>query len=318
MIDSVFLQNLETLDEVALVKTAGNPYLLETSGLDWGSVDAIHNKYSNLTGVGNIITSTKIDERIVTITGRVCSPHTIKEIMDVYGVYTVSEIAAKRLEEINAAKAHLSQIVNPLNVLRLRCGDYYIDGKAKTSLLFSKEWRENNEIYCKFTFQLECTDPMFHYKSIIETPISGVRGGFHFPLSIPSPNGMHFGNVISYQLISVVNNGDVTIGGIIHIKATGNVENPEIISVYSQKSLKLVKTLVEGEVVVIDTDKRTITGHLANQPSESYMRYFDFDSDWIMFEAGSNLIGYSADNESYKYVEIMIENNPSYYSIGEQ
>lgn len=318
MVDNIRVLNLKTETELTMGKSRGYAYLLETDGINWNAVDAVHNSFVNLTGMGDIVTSSKLKIRTISITGRVSSIYTNKEIARRYDVSGVDEIAAKKLEEIEGYKKILSQTINPLHDIRILSNDYYIDGKPKSSVNFSPNWKENNEIYCKFTFSLECHDPLFHSSTSEATQLSGTFGGFHFPLIIPSSTGIHFGIRRSYQLVNVTNDGDTAYGGIIFLKATGTVNNPTITNVWTQEFIKIQKTLQSGEVVKIDTVNRKILGAADGTNFSNYFAYWDFDNTWFQFDIGDTLFGFSTDDSSYKNLNLWIEINKSYYSMEEQ
>ena len=318
MIDEFTLKNLSTSVSVLMSKKAGNSFMLETDGIDWGNAEATHSTHTNLIRTGDIITSTKINPRPFSVTGRVCCPHTVKEIQQLYGVATAAEVQEKRLKEINASKKILSQLVNPMDVLRVTCGSFILEGKPNGSVEFSKMWKENNEIYCKFTFSLHCEKPMFRYKAADIRPLRGIYNGFHFPLAIPKPNGMHFGRVTQYQLLAVKNAGDTTIGGVICIKATGTVENPSFTNVETQESITIGKTLEAGEVIRIDTTNRDITGSVDGENFTNYFAYWGFNNTWLQFPVGTTLFGYSADDETYLSMNVWIEMNEEFYSMEDQ
>lgn len=318
MIDNIRVLNLTTGVELAMGKTRGFAYLLETDGINWNDVKATHNSFVNLTGVGNTITSSKLESRTVSITGRVSSIFTNKEIAQRYDISGAAEIAAKKLEEIEEYKKYLSQTINPLHFIQIISNDYYIQGKPQSSVTFSPSWKENNEIYCKFTFSVECNDPLFHSKTSEATQLSGTFGGFHFPVVIPSPNGMHFGIRRSYQLVNVTNDGDTALGGIIFLKATGTVNNPTLTNVWTQEFIKIHKTLQEGEVIEIDTVNRKIVGATDGTNFTNYFAYWDFDNTWFQFDIGDTLFGFSTPDSSYKSLNLWIEINKSYYSMEEQ
>ena len=318
MIDAVKLKNLSTGSEIELTKSMDSAYLLETDGIDWGSAGATHSSYTNLTSVGNIITATKINSRTISFTGRICSKHTNREIAELYHISKRSEIAEMKLSEIEASKKVLSQLVNPIDYIRVTAGDFFIDGKADSSVVFSKNWKENNEVYCKFTFSITCEAPLFKYALAQITPLRGTYGGFHFPLTIPKNRGMHFGNIIAYQLMTVENIGDVAIGGVIHIKAKGTLVNPSFTNVYTQESIQIHKTLSEGEVIKIDTINRTVIGSTDGKNFTSYLQYWDFSNTWFQFVVGNTLFGYSADDDTQENMDIWIELNNSFYSMEDQ
>lgn len=315
MIDKITIKNMDTLKSVTMSKSFGSPYVLETDGINWGSVGATHNKVSNLTGVGHIVTSTSVKDRTVSITGRICSVRTNKQIATLYNTSDAEEIAQYKLFEIEDACAVLSKVINPFSVLRLFIGDFYLEGMPMSSLVVSDKWKENNEIYKKFTFSIECANPMFLFKNKRATALSGVMGGFHFPLGIPK-SGMYFGTIRRYQLVWVENLSDVPTGAVIYMRATGTVENPTLTSVYSQKSIQIKKTLSENELVKIDTVERKVYGSTDNgQNYEYYLDYWDWKNDWMEFPVGTSLLGFSADNETHKNLIVWVELQQSIYTL---
>lgn len=315
MIDAITLKNMDTLKSVTMTKSFGNPYILETDGIDWGTVQAAHNTVSNLTGVGHIVTSTSVKDRPVSITGRICPVHTTKQIATLYNTSDPAEIEQYKLFEIEDACAALSKIVNPFSVLRIIVGDFYLEGMPTASLKISSQWKENNEIYKKFTFSLECANPMFLFKNKRNVTLSGVTGGFHFPLGIPK-TGMHFGTIQKYQLVLIENLSDVPTGAIIYMRAEGSVVNPTLTDVYSQKSIKIKKTLRRNEIIKIDTVERKVYGSTDNgQTYEYYLKYWDWDNTWMEFPVGSSLLGFSADDETYKSLVVWVELQQSIYTL---
>lgn len=317
MIDSIILKNMDTLKSVHLDKTSGSHYMLETNGISWGSAQAKHSKMTNYTGVGNIITNSTLDSRPIAITGRICPVHTTKQIATLFNTADPGKIAEYKLMEIDDGCAELSRIINPLSVLRILIGNFYIEGKPTSSLKVSEQWKENNEVYKKFTFSLECSDPMFYLKSKVNTALSGISGGFHFPLIITG-SGMHFGVVQNYQLVIIENTSDVKTGGVLYFKATGSVDNPVITNVYTQESIKIQKSLVAGETIRIDTNRRSVEGSLDGENFTSYFDYWNWDNSWIEFPVGSTLLGFSADDETYKSLLVWVELQQSIYTLEDE
>lgn len=318
MVDRIKIFNTVTEAKILMTKTAESPYLLETDGISWGEVPVQHNSYSNLTGIGEIITSSKLQPRKVAVTGRICSKHTNKEIARIYGVSTIEEIRQKKLQEIEEAKEELSKLINPLQYIRILSGEYYIEGKPNSSVTFSSTWKENNEIYCKFTFSLNCNDPLFHYSTTSNNQLLGISGGFHFPVRIPKPNGMKYGVRKIHQLVNVNNDGDIALGGVIYFKATGTVQSPVIRNVQTQEAIMINKTLQEGEVVKIDTINRKVLGAVDGENFVNYFQYWVFSNTWFQFGVGDTLFGLSAENETYKSLTVWVELNKSFYSMENQ
>ena len=317
MIDEITIVNEDTSSSLLFNKIFGNPYIL--SKVDWGATTAEHTKYDNLTGAGVDIINTSLKERTVAVTGYVCCTHTIKEIMRIYSVETMDKVVARKLEEIEASKKAINELINPLSMLKILAGDYYIEGKPLASVKWSPDDKDNNEVLAKFTFSIDCPNPMFKQAKQVSTVLSGTEGMFHFPLVIKKNKGIQMGKKSQYQLIVLQNKSDVEIGGTITLKALAGVINPKITNVYTQEKMLINKTLVPNEIIKIDTINRTIKGSVDNGATYSgYFKYWDFENDWMTFEAGNSLIGFSADGDTYKSLQVSISIEQEFYSVKEQ
>jgi len=127
------------------------------------------------------------------------------------------------------------------------------------------------------------------------------------------------GKKSQYQLIVLQNKSDVPIGGVITFKALAGVVNPKVTNVYTQDKILLNKTLSAGEIVKVDTINRTVLGSLDNGATYSnYFKYWDFQNNWIRFVAGNSLIGFSADGDTYKSLQLSIAIEQEFYSVKEQ
>lgn len=319
MIDEITIKNQTTQDEIVISKTPRNTYMLETDGIDWGTASGNHSTYTNLIGVGNIITSTKIDTREVSVTGVVCSSRTNKQIAEYYGVSTVEDIAQKKLLEIERAKKHLSQILNPMDFIQISVLGYYIQGKPTGSVEFASTWAENNEVLCRFTFSLYCNDPMFYFNTSRTEALNGLIGGYHFPIAIPKPNGMHFGVLLPYLSTEIENTGDNSVGAVFYIEADGDVSEVTFTNVETQEFMRVEKNLTAGQILRIDTKNRRVEFSADKGTTyESILSAWDFNSTWLQFPVGATAINYSTTDKSYRNARIWVELAEAYYSIGAQ
>ena len=158
------------------------------------------------------------------------------------------------------------------------------------------------------------------FKKITQTitTISGDSGMFFFPFII-KPIGYVFGVRNNYLVLEVDNEGDVEIGGKVTITALGEIVNPVITNMENGQQMKINKTMVEGEVIVINTNDgkdRGIWGYI-NLTRSSYLHYWDFDNDWIKFSPGLSLIGYGCDNQAETKMDVKIEINPARFGLEE-
>lgn len=315
MIESIKVKNLTSNDSVEMGRDSSFFYTINDDGLDWGTVNASHSQYQGQGMVGKIITYTAIDTRNPSITGKIWSG--ISGVEDEFLNATAKELEDARLNKIAELQVKLSKLVNPLNVIRIQAGEYFLDGKPNGSVSFSKTIAENNDIYCGFTFSLTCENPMFRQQAKLNVNLSGVTPMFHFPLTLYKNRGIVMGVKVPYRLIVIYNKSDVAVGGIIRIRAKGTVKNIIVTNVYTNERIKINKTLQAGEEIEINTDERTIYGWV-NGIRQQYYKYWDSDNEWMQFKLGGSVIGFSADDDTYKSAEVTISLNQSFYNIGGQ
>lgn len=315
MFNAFVLENQTTKQKVEFGQDRTSEYVFKEDGIDLGSVGTQQNTYSYPYQVGVSISNTTIKERQVSIKGYVYYVPTLREIESVNGENgrLLAEIITKKIE---AKKKILNSVIVPDDFIRMYIGDYYIEGKPDESIQYGKTMDENNEYFCAFLIELYCNNPMFRKIKETVSNIATSIGSFHFPLVL-KPTGIILSSRKSYQLIYAENEGNATIGGIIHIEAKGVVENLEIENVTTGEKIKINKTLQAGEKIIINTNdgnEKGITGTIG-LITENYYRYWDQDNKWMKFPQGFSLIGYSTENESEKLVDITIEMYPEKYNL---
>lgn len=315
MFTSFILENQTTKQKVEFGQSFTSEYVFRSDEIDIGSVNTDQNTYSYPYQVGVSISNTTIKTRTVSIKGYVFYVPSIAELESVDGENgrVLSEIITKKIEE---KKAVLNALVIPDDYLRMYIGDYYIEGKPDESIKYGKTQAENNEYFCAFLIEMYCSNPMFRKVQETVSNISSSNGLFHFPLVL-KPYGIPMSYRRSYQLIYAENEGNATIGGIIHIEAKSTVENLEIVNVTTGERIKINKTLTAGEKITINTNDGNDKGIFGTigLVTENYYKYWDFGNKWMKFPQGLSLIGYSTENESERYVDIKIEMYPEKYNL---
>lgn len=310
MFSKILIQNMSNNRQIELNQVGNTNYVFKNEDIDWGSADAQHNIYTYPGQVGSYISSTTVKERTVVIRGYIVYIPTEAERANSSSLLTLIE------SKLRDSKNLLSSIVNPLQYLKVTVGDYYIIGKPDSSVVFGKKIEENNEYFCKFTISLYCSDPLFYRRTNIQTVLSGSKPGFHFPLILKN-TGFVFGRRYSYSLINVVNDGDVPVGGVFIVQATGTVKNIKIENVHTGEFIKIYKTLTSGEKIIINTTdgkERSIIGEVDGE-KKNYFQYWGFEGSWLQFVVGSSLIGYSVEEGEPQNVNISFELNTKKYSL---
>lgn len=127
--------------------------------------------------------------------------------------------------------------------------DVYIDGYVDTveCLLFS-----NAEF---IQISMICPDPYFQGLLEIIDDLSKLQGAFTFPFSINYDEPISFGFYDPGYVADVVNVSDSEAGMIIRIAFYENVSSISIVNVDTNESMSLTGSFVDGDIVLIDTNK---------------------------------------------------------------
>lgn len=318
MVRKVIVKNMNTGESVVL-DCDDTTYLIDDGSINWGTVAVNHNTYEFPNQVGKNISSTNLDERDISISGYI-----IPDDFDYYGL-TFKEIWDKSLISINEKKMLLARIFNPLDVVRLSVGKYYIEGKPNASISFGDSYSTNNEVMCQFLVPLFCSEPMFKYETTILTSIAGVVPKFHFPLvfkknvSTGKEVGIIFGIVEGFKTIPVFNPGSIEIGVDFIIEALGEVINPKVINVTTGESFVIKKTMETKEKIIVRTyeGKRKVIG-VKDSKEYNYFKYWTLDNKYLKIKPGKNLFSYDADDETWNLLDVKIEMRPEYFAFPDQ
>lgn len=310
MIEHFEIKNLYT-NESMTFGFEEEDFLIDENSLSWGTVNAVINTYNFPEQIGFDISNSRLLDRQVKITGYVWAniPYIQAMKMTEKQYYQESE------KIIELKKKKLNALINPLNDCEILLKDFHLTCRPSSTISYSSNLRENNEIMCKFTIQMYCVKPLWKANKSLFYPLVTTVGLFHFPLTF-RPKGIQMGVRTNYSLIAVTNNGDVTVGAKIILKARGQVINPVVENVYTGEYMRLLHTMQENEIIEINTsdDELTITG-IIDEEQYDYVSKWDFNSDFIQFQKGFNVLGYSADDETYTNLEISMELNESLLEV---
>lgn len=254
-------------------------YILKS--VDWGTIEGTHNTYKYLNQIGVSVNSTSLGTRDIAIEGWVVAQHE---------------------RDMTQKKMGLNAFINPQEPLDLLYGDYKIQFNPDSTVKYSINYAENNEVICKFKIMGTAHDPMFVDSLENRLNFATTTAGFHFPLVI-SPElpegGVVFGSRTDSLIATVINKGSVSTGMRIVFKAKGSVRNPKLINVETQEKLLISKDLVAEEEVEINTvvGSKRVRGKIGEtSPYTNYFVYKTLDSDWLQLAVGKNLFRYDADS----------------------
>lgn len=156
---------------------------------------------------------------------------------------------------------------------------------------------------CEIVLSIYCGQPYWEDIEEVVGIIDDVISLLNFPKEGQyfTPTGRPFGVIDKSLTKDLTNEGDVSVGAIFTIAATGEVVNPQInCSTGEQEGwfMRLNLTLAEGDEVEISTVKNnkyiTINGsdHYWGEPILDYLEFNG--EDWLQLEQGSNVFNLTA------------------------
>lgn len=285
MIEQFDLVN--TITEVTLdFNMTKGPIWLES--LNVGPVQGIDQSYSNPGQDGEQISTTTLGPRDVTITAWL-----------VEGSKTLSE-----------QKEKLNRFCNPKQPLDIHVGDYKLTFIPGSSIQYSKDPKENNEVMCKFAISGVAYMPFWTSKQEIESLVSYIEPMFILPFAIP-PEGLVF-SVNQPTASTLIDNEDLPVGcRIIFTANGGTITNPGIVCAETQESMTINRSLQNGEQITVDTriGHRKIVGETGTGETYNGMKYLDPLSQWITLQTGLNTFSFFASSGS-EFLEVSIMYSP--------
>lgn len=311
MISSFELENQRSKEKISVSQSADYSFIFNDGGIDWGSIQAVHNTFTFPNQIGHTIASTKMNGRQITIQGYVHGGYNYSKVKE-YGFKEALDVA---YNEMLQNKRKLNEMINPNDFIRMIIGDYFIEGKPEQTIVYGKEEEDNNEYFCKFFISLYCANPMFRKQSKEENKLKESVALFHFPLVLKR-NGIALSSREEYLMLPVYNEGNNEVGGIITITAKDRIVNPEIERVDTGEKIIIAKTMEKNEKIVINTNngEKSIIG-IVNGVEENYFRYWGFNNSWIKFEEGTTLIGYSTESHNESMLDVSIEIYPEKFAL---
>lgn len=291
MIERITLVNTVLESKVNINKDEGE-YWLNT--VDFGQVKGTNHTFKFIDQIGETVYNTTLEPRQIQINGWV---------------------AAWTHGEVQRMKGLLNHFVNPKHLLEAHVNDKKIQFYPATSVVYSPEHEENNEVLSRFLITGYCPYPLFTDSDPRFISVSFTTPLFRFPLIIPQTTGIMMG-IRQPTLIAEINNtGDLPVGYTIEFHAKGTVVNPILTDIGSQQFIEFSKTMHSGEIIVVDTREgyRKITG-IVNGVESNYFKYRTFDSSWLTLERGLNFVRYNAE-DGVSALEVMIKFEPGYLEV---
>ena len=151
---------------------------------------------------------------------------------------------------------------------------------------------------------IRCPKPYFNDVETIIQEMSNIIALFEFPFEIEEPVEMSRIEPGEDQVIT--NGSDVPIGMMIKIYAGGTVTNPQIYNVLTGQFIKILDTMLVGDVLEINTVPGSKSAvRYRDGVKTSMIGYLATGSTWLQLLPGENAMAMFADGgDEYMYASI--------------
>ena len=158
---------------------------------------------------------------------------------------------------------------------------------------------------------LRAPDPYFEGLNEIFVELDNIISQFTLEADIPE-EGIDLGVIVDEHTATIVNNTDIDLGFIINVYANGEVKNPVIKNMTTNKKIGVEYTLNAGDLLVINTNKgnKKITLGDTNLINNIYM-----GSSFFELVRGENILVFESADGTGSNANVIIEYNDKYEAI---
>ena len=318
MVQNITIINTARNEQIDLKKDGTSQFILDSIDWDSPSVNVVTSRVPYQ--IGTTLSGMDFGSRSPIIEGYIIADTKNNEYLG----KTWQDYFDSQLKDIEEKKKTINRIINPLQDIMILVGDYYLEGRPTSPVVYSIKESENNEVICKFTLNVSCFSPMFKLSKKKQVEFTQSEPKFKFPLVLKKTGNL-FGVMQQQTLVNVINDGDCASGGVIKIEAVGgNVENPEVFNVDTQESFSVNTTITAGDYIIINTNigEESVIHHYVSYfgtgetRDESDIGNVLEGSVFLQFKQGNNLYGYSADG-GQTFVSISVEIEEQYFNFAE-
>lgn len=182
--------------------------------------------------------------------------------------------------------------------VKKNCVVYFKNGRRDVKIAGYVESFECNPFEQKEMAQISiiCPNPYFRNVEDEEENFSEEEPLFEFPMDVPE-EGVELSRIILNDQTVITNDGDVATGMVIELRAFGEVVNPSVYNAETYDTMKINKTIDNGDVIIISTVKgqKSVT-YIHSGVRTNILNDLDRSSVWLELESGDNVINYTADD----------------------
>ncbi len=260
--------------------------------VDWGEVQGQHNTYSYANQVGESIVSTGILSRELSITGWVIEHDNLLARTDLGGIYqTGISSLQQRCDFLNA-------FISPVQDYALEYKDRKIIFRPDASVAYTPEYTANNEKVRRFLIQATCPYPLFTNLEDTAVSFDAIGNRFVFPTEWGQNKPLVFAATEKAFRVSINNTGGFSTGLKAAFKFTGDVKNPRIKNLTTDKFIGVNGTFHRGERLEFSTvpGRKYIKTRTEDGAEFNLIKYRDFSMSWIQLEPGANDLALDCDD----------------------
>ncbi len=213
-------------------------------------------------------------------------------------VFQIKFMFSPTIEEVRHKSYKYFPLMKPIKLtFETDTRTVVIDGYVETNkpTIFTKE--ELTQI------SIICPDPNFYSSEDSILDFYGIEPKFEFPFSNESltENLIEFGEILTFTQAPIFYDGDVDVGMVMTIYASGPASGIVIHSLLTRESMTLDTTripdsLQAGDEITINTNPNFKSITLLRQGVRSnILNALDRNSDWLMLHQGDNVIAYTAE-----------------------
>lgn len=275
MIDEITITSLSGRGTLFLRRGDRAGYWLDT--IDWGQASGQHNTYRYLNQIGASIVSTSIQTRALSLSGWI--------------VGTVGSPLRERCDFLNT-------FFSPAEDYDLQCGSKKIRFRPDCSIIYSREYSENNRKARRFLLQATCPFPLFSASVGKEVPFESESRLFRFPTGFGRTQPIIFAVKGRAYNTTVNNQGGFSTGFLVHIRFSGEASGPYIANLDTGERIGVHYAFANGDQLEIGTmpGEKHITLLSPDGTETSLIRYRDVSTRWFQLSPGTNRIAVGCAN----------------------
>lgn len=307
MVKKVTLTNSVTKDSIVIDSKDGY-YIIDE--IDWDTPSVEMSAYRVPSQIGQSYAGLTVGTRKPTITGYVVAKNV--EQANTWEQYWENCETA-----VQDKKEELDRMISIYQEIVIEANGFYLDARPTAPPKYSNTYKENNDVLCKFILEFECFNPMF-YKGTKTIKFFDTENKFKFPLTIPKTKGITMGVERMKKVLLIENNGDVSVGCIIRMKAVSDFLITQQVNSITEDAKIIFSSLSmsAGDEIVINTNigEESVKLHMQSGEEASIIRNMEAGYKLFKILIGKNYYSYET-QPSDGVMDVSFEYREQYFNI---